>query len=318
MKSAIIFLSICFCLFSITAFSQGKNTVALKGKLKNFSNQVDVEDLSDLQYLLPPTSDRMIVPDTAGDFSIRFKVDAPNYFRLGRNILYLSPGDDMEVFIDKNAPQKGTFTGKGSPANLYLRNTPFPKGGSFMEAGRNAKPVAQTTVDILLQMADARKKELEDAKDLPAEFRRLETARIKADLINSLRAGISSFRPRISKDSLVVYTEEYARLVKPLIEQYGKDFTDASLMKLVVYRDIADNLAVQPGKEKDQHQIDDWYLSYGLNSDMKKISDKQELAKFTAKIDTVKTKTYHDALKKCLAVLLKFGKGDIALGFYRC
>lgn len=140
MRSLIIILSCSFFLLSVTAKAQtAKKTVTLKGQLKNFSNQVEVEDLSDLQYLLPPTSERMIVPDTSGNFSIQFTLAAPNYFRLGRNILYLSPGDNMELFVDKSLPTKGTFKGKGSPANLYLRNTPFPKGGSFIEAGRNVK-----------------------------------------------------------------------------------------------------------------------------------------------------------------------------------
>jgi thiol-disulfide isomerase/thioredoxin len=316
MRSAIIVFSLGLCLFSTGALSQQeKNSVILKGKLKNFSNQVEVEDMSDLQYLLPPTSDRMIVPDTGGNFHIEFKTASPGYYRLGRNILYLSPGDNMEVVVDKNAPQKAEFEGKGSPANLYLRNTPFPKAGSFMEAGRNAKPVARTTIDILLKMAEERKKELNDIKGIPAEFKRLEYARIKADLINSLRAGQSSYRPRISKDSLVIYTAEYREISQPLIEKYTKDFTDASLMKLVVYRDIADELVKGPARGKDIAQIKDWFFSTRLNEEMKQISDKSELAKFTHRIDSVKTKTYHDALQKSLAVLLKFGKGDIAADF---
>jgi thiol-disulfide isomerase/thioredoxin len=184
-----------------------------------------------------------------------------------------------------------------------------------MEAGRSTRPVAQATLDRLIVMSEERQKELDDAKDLPAEFRRLENARIKADLINSIQSGMRGYVPRISKDSLEVYKGEYATLSKPLIEKYGKDFIDASLMKLVVYRDIANDLPAQAGKEKDKKQIDDWYLSYALNNEMKKISDKQLLGKFVPKIDSVKTKTYNAALHKGLAVLMKFGKGDIASDF---
>src|SRR5258708_1183733 len=123
------------CIFSLIAFTQTK-VVTLKGQLKNFSNQVEVEDMSDLQYLLPPTNERMILPDTNGNFSITFKLKTPNYFRIGRNQLYLAPGDNMKVFIDKNSPIAASFKGKGNEPNLYLLNTPFPKGGSFVEAGR--------------------------------------------------------------------------------------------------------------------------------------------------------------------------------------
>ncbi len=316
MRTLIVFLICSFYFFSVSSIAQTqKNTVILKGQLKNFSNQVEVEDMSDLQYLLPPTSERMIIPDTSGNFRIQFTLAAPNYFRLGRNILYLSPGDNMELFIDKSLPTKGSFKGKGSPANLYLRNTPFPKGGSFVEAGRNVKKTAQATIDTLLQIAAARKKELDAVKNVPAEFKRLEYARIKADLLNSLRAGQFSYLPRMSKDSLAVYTSEYAKIVKPVLEKNNTNFVDASLMKLVVYRDIADELPMQRGKEKDRQKISEWYLSYRLNNEMKKVSDKKLLAGFTVKIDSVKTAAYQGALNKSLATLLKFGKGDIASDF---
>lgn len=316
MRLSIIFLTVCLGLFSRDVLSQSaKNAVVLKGKLKNFSNQVEIEDMSDLQYLLPPTSDRMIIPDTSGNFQIKFNLESPNYFRLGRNILYLSPGDNMEVFIDKSAPQRGTFTGKGSEANLYLRNTPFPKGGSFMEAGRNLKKIPQATIDTILQMAAARTKELEEVKGVSAEFKRLEYARVKADLINSLKSGLGGYRPRMSKDSLAVYMEEYTTLARPIIEKNSTGFADASLMKLVVYRDVADEVARQGGSSKDINQIHDWVLSYKLNDEMKRVSDKAQLAKFTTRIDSIKTKTYSDALHKSLATLLRFGKGDVASDF---
>jgi thiol-disulfide isomerase/thioredoxin len=303
------------CSFSIVASAQTRGNVSLKGKLKNFSNQVEVEDMSDLQYLLPPTNERMILPDTSGNFSITFSVASPNYFRIGRNILYLSPGDNMEVIIDKNAPAKGSFKGRGSAANLYLRNTPFPKGGSFVEAGRNVKKIPQATIDTILQIASSRQKELDDVNDVPAEFKRLEYARIKADLINSLRAGQFSYRPRMSKDSLAAYVEEYAKIVQPLIEEKAKNFDDASLMKLVVYRDVADEVLKHPGKANDLQQIKDWMAASGLNDQMKKVSDKKQLKGFVTRIDSIKTKTYHDALDKDLRALLKFGKGDMAADF---
>ena len=86
-------------------------------------------------------------------------------------------------------------------------------------------------------------------------------------------------------------------------------------MKLVVYRDIADELVKQPGKEKDTRQINDWFASYRLNNEMKKVSDKKLLTGFTPRVDSITTKPYRDALKESLAVLLKFGKGDIASDF---
>src|SRR5690606_9632808 len=100
----IIMIKICFSslftLFTLVTVAQGN--VKLTGQLVNFSNQVEVEDFSEFQYLLPPAANRLIVPDVNGKFTITFPLPAPNYFRIGRNILYLTPGDDMKVMIDKN------------------------------------------------------------------------------------------------------------------------------------------------------------------------------------------------------------------------
>ncbi|MDB5231559.1 MAG: Thiol-disulfide isomerase or thioredoxin, partial [Chitinophagaceae bacterium] len=304
------------CLFTILSVAQKNNSrVSLKGQLKNFSNQVEVEDLSDLQYLLPASAARMIIPDTAGNFSISFNIQSPNYFRLGRNILYLSPGDNMEVFIDKNNPVAGRFKGIGSEPNLYLRNTPFPKGGSFVEAGRKVRKVARETIDTILQIAANREKQLAETKGISAEFRRLEKARVQADLVNSLHAAMLYYLPKISKDSLAVYNSEYKAIAVPLIDQYTKDFLDPSLMKLVVYRDVADEIIKHPGDKKAIEQIKDWFTASDLINDMKKASDKDSLRTWQDKVSRLKVPAYKAAVSKTLTNLLRFGKGDIAKDF---
>lgn len=312
MKKFISLIFISFVSFSLSAQTK---SVSLKGQLKNFSNQVEVEDLSDLQYLLPATTDRIIIPDTDGKFSIQFKLSAPNYFRIGRNILYLTPGDQMEVFIDKNAPGAGKFTGKGAEANLYLRGTPFPKAGSFLEAGRKLQKTAKATIDTLIQMANAREAELKKVNGTSGEFMRLEKARVKADLINSLRAAHISYKPKMSADSLKIYNNEYQALVMPLLDQYAKGFVDASLMKLVVYRDIADLLLKYGGNEKDVVQINEWIKASSLVNEMKKTSDKQKLVTFSPQINEFTTVSYKNSLKAMQTNLLKFGKGDKAIDF---
>ena len=305
----------CFSLFSIALMAQVKTQVHLSGKLKNFSNQVEVEDMSDLQYLLPPVTDRVIVPDTAGNFSVRFTLTQPNYFRLGRNILYLSPGDQLEVFIDKNNPVLGQFRGKGSAPNLYLRNTPFPKGGSFVEAGRKIQKSAAATIDTILKIAKARQAELDTFKGITKEFRRLETARVRADLINSLLAGQNSYRPRISADSLKQYLETYRLLAEPLVARQAAGFMDASFMKMVVYRDICNEVLKYDGPAKDRAQINDWLSATSLVGEIKKLSDKNQLKTYKAKVAAVKTPAYQSALQKTLDNLLRFGKGDPAVDF---
>ena len=121
-----IILIICLLgLWVHTVNAQQKYFVTLKGTLAHFTNEVEVQDMSEFQYLLPPVAERLIIPeDSTGKFQIRFSLKAPNYFRIGRNALYLSPGDDLTVFIDYNNPTLARFKGQGSQANNFLRFTP--------------------------------------------------------------------------------------------------------------------------------------------------------------------------------------------------
>ncbi|HMK05685.1 MAG TPA: TlpA disulfide reductase family protein [Ferruginibacter sp.] len=316
-----LFFLICFCFFICgLANAQQTKYVKLKGILLNFSSQVEVQDMSEFQYLLPPTSDRLIIPEPGfGDFEIKFPLSSPNYFRIGRNILYLTPGDDLDIVIDYNNPLIAEFKGKGSEANMFLRQTPFPKGGSYIEAGSKAQPTPQQTIDHIIQAGGYRKKQLDSVKNITAEFKRLETGRIRADIINSLLAGqISFYRPKaIRKDSvqMKIYGDEYAVLIQPYVKRYSNTFVDPSLMKLVVYRDLADTLVYQQGNLNDLQQIKDWIEATGQIDAMKKVSDKLLLAGFKTGIQNIKTAEYKNALNKSLAVLLKFGKGDIAVDF---
>lgn len=310
------FLTILVFVMFFNISAQTNKTVTLKGVLKNFGNQPIIEDLSDMQYLLPPTAERMIIPKEDGSFQITFKLASPNYFRLGRNILYLSPGDNLNVSIDQKNPLIAEFQGKGSIANTYLKATPFPKAGSYMEAGKNAKPTAKETIEYILETAKLKQKELDALKGVSPEFKRLETARIKADTINSLLGGrIQFYRPKISADLLKAYETEYQTLSEAEINKLNKNFVDFSLMKLVVYRDIAEDLVKYSSNKVDAQKIKDWATASSLVGAMSKISDKNELKKYSSEVSSIKTTNYRDAVQQRLDGLLKFGKGDTAIDF---
>jgi len=317
-----LFSLICFSVFicSLVNAQQKNSFVKLKGTLLNFSSQVEVQDMSEFQYLLPPTSERMIIREPgSGAFQIKFPLSSPNYFRIGRNILYLTPGDDLDIVIDYNNPVVAEFKGKGSDANMFLRQTPFPKGGSYMEAGSKAQLRPHQTIDHIIQAGAYRTKQLDSVKNVTAEFKRLETGRIRADIINSLLAGqISFYRPRaIRKDSvqMKIYGDEYAVLIQPYVIDYSNGFIDASLLKIAVYRDLTDTLVYQQGNKNDLQEMKDWIKATSLTDEMKKVSEKKLLAGFKTQIGAIKTPRYKNALTKTLAGLLKFGRGDVAVDF---
>jgi len=300
------------------AFAQkGKEMITIKGQLKNFSNQVEIEDLSEFQQLLPPTAERMIVPDAEGKFSIQFKASAPNYYRLGRNSMYLSPGDNLEVYIDKSNPKLASFKGIGAEANSYMKDTPFPKGGSYLEAGRLIKDTPEETIAAIEQAAAERSRQLAAVVNISPEFRRLETARIKADLINSMYS-MRSYGPGKKKpkaDGTSYSAEDYINAYTPKVASLNKNFTDASFMKMVVYRDIADRIIKVGGSPDQIQRIQDWYKADALVREMQKYSDKQELGRFTSKISDISTPAYSNAVAKMLKSLLSFGKNDPAVDF---
>ena len=312
----LFFLSLCLC--KITAAQKSSTQVSISGQLKNFSNQVEVEDLSEMQYLLFPTgSGRMIIPDSAGNFKIQFKLINPNYFRMGRNILYLTPGDDLIVFIDMENPGNATFKGKGNSANFYLRNTPFPKSGSFLEGGRNILKEQKETIDTILNLANIRSAELKQLKDVTSEFKRLERARIKADVINSFES-VSFYGPYMLKlkgDRAKELVEQYRILSKPIADKYSKNFIDPSFMKLVVYRDISPDLIKQGGNEEGKQLINDWLTASDLIRKMNEVNGKEGLFEYSEKIGVIKTLKYKDALNNYKSHLLAFGKGDPAVDF---
>jgi len=109
--------------------------------------------------------------------------------------------------------------------------------------------------------------------------------------------------------------DQYKSLVAPLIKKYSSNFIDPSLMKLVVYRDIASELIKQPAKEKDIQKIKDWMTASDIVEKMNKVNDKQKLYAFKPNIAAITTLQYKIALDKSLENLLAFGKGDQAVDF---
>lgn len=305
-----------FYLIMLSAVAQRVNTlVNISGILKNFSNAVQVEDISEFEYLLPVTNNRMIIPDSSGHFSIQFKIASPNYFRIGRNILYLTHGDNLKVFIDFNDPMAATFSGRGSQVNMYLRNTPFPKAGSFIAGGGNVKPTPKATVDRVLQMAEHRKKELGKLDGVSTEFKKLEDARIKADVINSLKDGefYTVYMLKLKGDTAQNYLAKFKELTTPVKAAYSRNFVNASFMKVEVYRGIANKLT--GANAKDRLQIKDWYKASQLVDSMQLANDKQELKGYQIQIAGIKTVAYRKASEEMLHNLLQFGKGDFASDF---
>ena len=165
----------------------GPKFARLHGSLKEFgSNNVKMElagavgDVSDINAIRIPVNDD-------GTFDLVVPLEKPTYFQVGRNTLYLTPGDDMEVNLGTSQPQSW-FKGQGADVNTYMKGLLFPKAGSFLEAGRNVKGSFEETKKYIDDRAAQREKELKALPNASKEFVELEMMRIKADVANSYMA----------------------------------------------------------------------------------------------------------------------------------
>lgn len=170
----------------VTSYGFGKN-VRLHGSLKEFGTNVVSMDFDGAAGEISKEWSQKITVNKDGSFEFSFDLKKPGYYSVGRNTLYLTPGDDMEVNLGTSQP-KSWFKGKGEEANNYLKGRLFPKAGSFMEAGRNVKENFEQTKKLIDGMAQKRIEELKALNNVSKEFREMEMMRIKADLANSYMA----------------------------------------------------------------------------------------------------------------------------------
>jgi thiol-disulfide isomerase/thioredoxin len=303
-----------------TLLAQGKNKpVTISGTAINFNNQIQVVNFSDAANFLLPDLERTFVPDSAGKFSISFTVDKPGYFRMGRNVLFLSPGDSLDVYIDYRFAEKADFKGRGAEANAYLKYTTFPKGGSFLRAGDEIKNDYEGTVQNVLAIAKQREQDLINCKNITGQFRTFEAGRIKADLINSLWYIRIYYEDVVKGDTARLFKEEYDKKAIALIKEYSFDFYNAELLNIEVYRNILDIIERDSpkvsGKVNDQKRIRDWIYADEVATRLKRSSNKDSIRVLLKVIDKVATSSYRSLLKNIYSKQMAFGNGDVAKNF---
>jgi thiol-disulfide isomerase/thioredoxin len=305
--------------FSHQAIGQkSSNEVQLRGILRGFGGSVVLEEFSDLQHMIPETFNPVIKIGKDSSFSLSLPLSKPGYYRLGRNKLYLSPGDNLDMQVDYGDSKLAKFKGKGSEANQYLTGTPFPKGGSYVDAGRNLTSDAGETVSALIEMVKQRQKELAALNGVTAEFKRLEFARIRADLINSIEKAPSYARAKFSKDKEMLnkYISEFQTISKPTLDSLVKNFVDPSFLQIEVYRDLQRSLleATPVDDPKTVQIFKDYEKGFALAfGKIKPLSDKSQLPVYQKSVDSIQTKKYRDVLTILIKEKMKFGNGDLAI-----
>lgn len=297
-------------------FSQQSNIVKITGTVINFNNSVEVEDMSEFKDISLPSAQRIFIPDSNKQFSIQFKLIEPNYFRIGRNILYLSPGDIISTTIDLNKPINTSFTGSHIRENEYLKYTPYPKQGSFLDAEDGVKSSVTATFEYIISKSDQRKKQLDSIKNkVNPAFYRLESVRIKADLINSFKHIFTYFTwvHKTPKDSINIISHETDSITTPLIKNLSVGMVKSTNLKLVVYRDVLSTLLkYQAPNFTTPIEITDWMKASAIKRKAISLDKKSNIVALNESTDSIKTLAYKNALLATIDQLAKLNNGDIA------
>lgn len=300
-----------------SAFSGSRPETIVYGKFSAAQTEIKLEDITS-SYLLKE-EDKILTTTTGvtGDFAIRPKPALPGYYRLGCNILFLKHGDDLKVSIDRSDPKLSTFEGVGSSVNIFLKDTPIPQEGSYLDDGKNLPSAPQDAIDEIINSGKIRNIALNDLKGTTHRFRKLERARIKADVVNSI-LSVPRYLAKLNMapDSSRKYLLRFKALSSPLLESHCASLENPDYLQLDVYKILAKYLIAR-SKEKgldkaSLHKVEDWIKADSLIQKMKGMKNRETIEDFSTELDSIKFSKYRRAAKKIKTELLeKLGEGKV-------
>ena len=238
MKNILLFF---LFVVGVVNHGEGKN-VRLHGSLKEFGKSVVIMDFDGAVGDVSKARSQKIVVNEDGRFDFSFDLKKPGYYSVGRNTLYLTPGDDMEVYLGTSQPQSW-FKGKGADVNNYMKGRLFPHEGSFLRGGDNVKDDFEQTRKCIEELAAQREKELKALQNVSKEFIELEMMRIKADVANSYMMYLwysSVSRDKKTKEEKAKVISEFHNSIReymnPLLKEISaKDkYLDIAVVRFVL------------------------------------------------------------------------------------
>lgn len=296
------------------------NNVILHGTIINYRNIVEVRDIGETEPLQIGDNSRTFLPDSSGKFLIEFKLDRPTYFSIARNIVYLSPGDNLEVMLDYENAENAMFKGKSCHENTYLKSTLYPLAGSFLVGGANIMPTIDQTIMKIKDLAIQKRILLHNNKKLSPQFKFLEDKRIDIDILNSIYK-ISSYYPYVHKlegARLADFVNKFIPSMESIARECVSLRLNPKLLDLEVYRNILPWIQkVYRYHSNDTLQINDWLLAKKIIGEIQTTSNPDEVIAFESKIGDIKTERYREAVLASYRKFLNFtGKSAADIFIY--
>ncbi|MDR0507904.1 MAG: TlpA family protein disulfide reductase [Dysgonamonadaceae bacterium] len=237
MKNIIILIA---AVLLIGCSTTPKKEVHLKGQLKNMSDKQHVLIYNGVSSFIGKSRDIRLSVDENGYFDTIIPLEKPEYYSISRSLLYLTPGDDLEITLSQDHSE-AQFTGKGSEANNYLKNRLYPQGGSFLESGKNVLNDFSSTCSLIDSLASIRHAEIDTLSGISEIFRDLEKARITADVINSYIFYMyyaKELKNMSSKEEFMNFRSKHAESITGLVNPLYKQITDDKYLDVTVVRNV--------------------------------------------------------------------------------
>jgi len=267
MKKTITYILIYIILLSC---SKKDKKIYLKGELINFTHEYLMKEDTPQGKLL--NKGQTIVLDESNHFEISFELKEPSYYKLGRNTLYLSPGDHLDVICDYKDPGKAQFNGDGENACNYLKDIPFPKAGSYLQAGNmiKDKPTLEEVRERVAVMVESKLNQLNKLEHISPRFKKLEEGRIMFDAANSLHLYpiYLSILNKIPEDELEAFSEPYIQFFANDIKDYLTDRGESLYLNVEVFREICDLSVEMLRPENVEREIIDYLKTEELLSSL--------------------------------------------------
>ena len=242
-----ILLTASLCLAAM-AWAQTPN-VRLHGVLKGMGSNKVTMAYDGAASMIGDSRDIVLTTDAEGRFDTTLYVARPTYYLIYRNLLYLSPGDDIEVRLTPEN-REAVFRGKGAEVNDYLKDRLFPHAGSYLEGGQCLKKDFAATKAYIDSMATLRRQQLAALPSADAEFKALEGARIDADVANSVLyypmyslIYAKKRKPEMTAKTIDSFFVAHRDDVLPLIRRIADDrFLDVAAVRGVLTNVMADSV----------------------------------------------------------------------------
>lgn len=317
--------ALCCCLVSCNNGNKRETeaTVHLKGQLVNMGTQNVRMSFNGAASMLGDSRDILLQIDSTGNFDTTFVLKEPAYYNISRNTLYLTPGDDMTIKITQTN-KEAQFIGKGAEANNYMKFRLFPKGGSYLEAGDNLREDFASTKALIDSLAAMRLDSLNVLANVTDEFKKLEIARVKADVINSyicyasysdMYAGLKT-----EKEMEAKWNEFSASLTQYVAPVY-KEIMDENMLDVAVVRDV---LSYQEDSTLNAIWFNDiaipartaeLYASAKVVNDLREEVSDETVGKAKTYLQTVKNADFATELEGKIAQASKLLPGQSAIDF---